>query len=184
MANILTSIEDVSDYLYARYPWINCMHHNKYRISSMACWLVKTEPTTYSIDHLASEKVTPWDGVRNYQARNYLRAMQPGDQVLIYHSVTDPIGVAGVGKVKKVAYPDPTQFEKRSQYYDEGATKEEPRWFCPDLGFVRRFDSVIDLKSLKKVPGLAKLELLKKGSRLSVMPVSDQEFNIILEMAG
>lgn len=149
----------------------------------MANWLVKSEPDTYSIGDLEREKFTGWDSVRNYQARNYLRAMQLGERVLFHHSVSEPHGVAGVATVSKLAYPDPTQFDKKSQCFDPKATKDSPRWWCPELKFAQKFTEPISLERLRQEPGLKAMELLKRGSRLSVQPVSDREFEIILALA-
>jgi len=146
----------------------------------MAYWLVKSEPGTYSIDDLKREKKTCWDGVRNYQARNFLREMKKGEKVLFYHSVTEPVGVAGVATVAREAYPDPTQFDKKSNYYDAKSSLENPRWSSPDLRFENKFSEVLLLKDLRHIKSLEKMELLRKGSRLSVQPVTKKEFDAIL----
>lgn len=150
----------------------------------MAYWLVKTEPRVYSIDDLKKDKITPWDEVRNYQARNNLREMKKGEQVLIYHSSAEPPAVVGVGKVVIEAYPDPTQFDTRSSYFDPKADKDNPRWFCPDIGFVKKFKKPLALQDIKADKKLQKMVLVQKGSRLSVQPVSRQEFEKIIELAG
>jgi predicted RNA-binding protein with PUA-like domain len=150
----------------------------------MATWLVKTEPDVYSIDDLARDKVTDWTCVRNYQARNFLKAMAVGDEVLIYHSNAEPSGVVGIARVCAVASPDPTQFDKKSEYFDPKATKEAPRWFCPDLKFVRKLSRLIALDELRSCTTLAGLALLQKGSRLSVLPVSEKHFDTIVELAS
>ena len=150
----------------------------------MANWLVKTEPDSYSIDDFARDKVTRWDHVRNYQARNYLRQMEVGDQVLIYHSSTDATGVVGIAKVTRTAYPDPSQFDRNSEYFDKGATSENPRWFCPDLKLERRFGATVELQALRNEKALQKMVLLKRGSRLSVQPVSDEEFKVISKLGS
>ncbi|NMC62809.1 MAG: EVE domain-containing protein [SAR324 cluster bacterium] len=147
----------------------------------MKYWLVKSDTADYSIDDFRKDKKTLWEGVRNYQARNFLVEMQIGDKVLFYQSVTEPIGVAGVGMVKKKAIADPTQFDKKSKYYDSSASKEKPRWFCPELLFKKQFKTVISLKSLRRRKRLNKMMLLKRGNRLSVMPVTEAEF---LEIVG
>jgi predicted RNA-binding protein with PUA-like domain len=149
----------------------------------MANWLVKSEPSCYSISDLKKDSSTAWEGVRNYQARNNLRAMKKGEKVLFYHSVDDPIGIAGIAKVIKEAYPDPLQFNKKSEYFDVAASKEKSRWFCPDLSFVKIFENVLPLSKLKTEANLNGLVLLQKGSRLSVQPVSDEHFNYILRLA-
>ncbi len=149
----------------------------------MAYWLVKSEPSVYSIADLKRDRVTHWHGVRNYQARNFLREMAPGDDVLFYHSNEEPVGVAGLGRVKKKAYPDPSQYDKRSEYFDARATVEAPRWFCPDIEYVSVFDAVVQLDQLRAERALAKMVLLKRGTRLSVQPVTAIEFNTIVRLA-
>ena len=148
----------------------------------MAYWLLKSEPTTYGIDDLAKNGTDHWDGVRNYQARNNLRAMKVGDQCFFYHSVVDPPGIAGICAVAKEAYPDHTQFDPESKYHDPKSTREKPRWYMPDVRFVRKFDRLITLKELREVPGLEDMVLLNRG-RLSVQPVTEDEWNIILAIA-
>lgn len=147
-------------------------------------WLVKSEPETYSIDHLKKDKVADWHGVRNYQARNYLIKMEPGDMILFYHSNATPPGIAGLSRVKKKAHPDLSQFDKKSEFFEKRATQEKPIWFCPDLEFVEKFDEVLSLDTLREEKKLEGLELLRKGSRLSVIPVSAPHFKKILKMAG
>jgi predicted RNA-binding protein with PUA-like domain len=146
-------------------------------------WLVKSEPHVYSIDDLRRDKRTPWTGVRNYQARNHMRAMKKGDLVLFYHSSSDPTGVAGVAKVVKEAYPDPTQFDAKSEYHDPKSTKDEPRWWLVDVGFVRRFIEPVALVAIKADKRLGEMVLVN-NSRLSVQPVRAKEFDRVLEMAG
>lgn len=150
----------------------------------MAWWLVKTEPETYSIDDLIAEGSTLWEGVRNYQARNYLRGMKVGDQVLIYHSNEDPPRVMGIGKVIGEAEPDPTQFDPRSDYFDEKATRENPRWFAPRIGAGKRFKHPVPIGALREERSLAKMALLQRGSRLSVHPVSEREFRTVVRLGG
>jgi predicted RNA-binding protein with PUA-like domain len=149
----------------------------------MAKWLVKSEPSTYSIDDLRRDKKTVWDGVRNYQARNYLRQMAVGDEVFVYHSNAEPPSVVGVAVVSKAAAPDPLQFDPKSEYYDPAATSEAPRWFAPELRFKTKFASPLSLDTLRSAKGLEKLPLVQKGTRLSVMPVSDAEFEVIVSLA-
>lgn len=149
----------------------------------MAKWLVKNEVDSYSISDLARDKRTIWEGVRNYQARNYLRQMKVGDQLLFYHSNGDPSGVAGIAKVTKTAVADPTQFELRSKYFDPKATPDAPRWFAPEVGYVRKFKEILPLSKLKKVSALKNLPLLQRGTRLSVHPVTESQFRTILELA-
>lgn len=150
----------------------------------MKYWLVKSEPSVFSIDDLKKIKVTAWDGVRNYQARNFLKAMKRGDLLLIYHSNEQPVGVAGMAEIVKEAYPDPSQFDKKSEYYDASATEENPRWVCPDVKFVEKFKRIVTLQELRSDPKLSGLMLLKKGSRLSVIPVAPDEFRRIVKLAN
>ncbi|WP_328187416.1 EVE domain-containing protein [Marinobacter sp. OP 3.4] len=147
----------------------------------MAKWLVKSEPDECGIDDFATapDRVIPWDGVRNYQARNFLRQMNEGDQVLLYHSSCRHIGVAGVVTVVRAAYPDPTQFDPSSPYHDPKATREKPRWDAVDMQFVRKLPRIIPLAELKAIPALADMPLVRKGNRLSVMPVTDDEWAAI-----
>jgi len=149
----------------------------------MAHWLVKTEPDTFSIDDLERVGIEPWSGVRNYTARNNLKAMQLGERAFFYHSSCAPPGVAGICEVAREAYPDATQFDPASPYFDEKATEEKPRWVNPDMRFVSRFPRFVSLEELRSVPGLEGMVLLQR-SRLSVQPVSDEEWKIICAIAG
>ena len=145
-------------------------------------WLLKTEPTSFSIDDLmaAPGRTTTWDGVRNFQARNMLRdEMQPGDLAFIYHSSTDPTGIAGVGEIVKAGYPDPTAFDRKDSHFDPKSRKESPTWYVVDVKGVEKFKEIITLERLRGVSGLEKMVLLKKGSRLSVQPVSSDEWEVI-----
>ena len=149
----------------------------------MKYWLMKSEPDVFSIDDLKKKKTSGWDGVRNYQARNFMRdEMKIGDLVLFYHSNAEIPGVAGLAKVCKTSHPDPTQFDSKSEYYDPKATKENPRWFMVEVEFVEKFDRVISLSELKTTKGLENMPLVQKGSRLSINPVSEKEFKIITEL--
>jgi predicted RNA-binding protein with PUA-like domain len=149
----------------------------------MKYWLVKTEPDVYSIDDLKRDKKTEWTGVRNYQARNYLQDMQVGDMVLVYHSNAEPSGVVGIGKVVRLAEPDPTQFDKKSEYYEPKATKESPRWYCPQIGFSKKLAAMVSLGDLRENRALDGLLLLQRGTRLSVIPVTERHFKAVVEMA-
>jgi predicted RNA-binding protein with PUA-like domain len=145
-------------------------------------WLMKSEPESYSIQHLERDGRTSWEGVRNYQARNFMRdEMEVGDPVLFYHSNTEPIGVAGVARVARTAYPDATALDPDSHYYDPKATKENPRWFLVDIEFVERFPAVVSLPALRDVPSLADMPLLNR-SRLSVQPVTRAQFDTIVDL--
>lgn len=146
-------------------------------------WLLKTEPNTYSIDDLKRDKKTAWDSIRNYQARNFLTSMEVGELCLIYHSNAEPPGVIGIGKISKRAFADPLQFDKNSDYYDPKATKEKPRWFCPEISFVEKLTRLISLSELREIKELKEMALLRKGSRLSVQEVSEKEFKTILSLA-
>ncbi len=146
----------------------------------MRYWLMKTEPDEFSIDDLRKKKVEPWTGVRNYQARNFMREMKPGDGVLFYHSSCEVPGVAGIAEVATDAHPDPTQFDKKSDYYDAASKREEPRWSLVDVGFKRKLKRVIPLSELKDKSALEGFALLARGNRLSVLPVSKPQWDFIL----
>ncbi|MBY0516950.1 MAG: EVE domain-containing protein [Bacteriovoracaceae bacterium] len=148
----------------------------------MNYWLMKSEPDVFSIDDLKKKGVEPWNGVRNYQARNFMREMSHKDKILFYHSNAEEIGVVGLMEVSKTAYPDPTQFDKKSEYFDPKSKKEDPRWSLVDVKFVEKFPRVITLEEMKNNPALDGLLLLRKGSRLSVIPVEEKHFNLILKM--
>ena len=148
----------------------------------MNYWLMKSEPDVFSIEDLSQrpKKTEPWDGVRNYQARNFMKEMKKGDLILFYHSNAKPIGIAGIAEVSKSAYPDHTSWDKKSKYYDPKSTKENPRWFMVDVKFKQKFDHIITLDELKEQKPLKEMRLLAKGNRLSVMPVQEKEFKHIL----
>lgn len=150
-------------------------------------WLVKTEADCYSIDDLKRDKRTSWSGVRNYQARNFMRdGMKVGDLVLVYHSsgaTPDDTGVAGIAKVVREAHPDVTALDRKDDHFDPKATRENPIWMMVDLGFVEKFKAVLPLRALKARKELAGLALLQPGQRLSVQPVSEAHFNVISQIA-
>ncbi len=149
----------------------------------MKYWLMKSEPDAFSIDDLAKAKREPWSGVRNYQARNFMRQMRPGDGVLFYHSSTAVPGIVGIAEVASDPYPDPTQFKKRSHYYDPKSTQEEPRWQLVDVNFVRKLKRIIALEELKAhADELEGLAVLQRGSRLSVSPVGAMQWKTILSL--
>jgi predicted RNA-binding protein with PUA-like domain len=148
----------------------------------MAFWLVKSEPESFGIDDLARMTVEHWDGVRNYSARNNLMAMKLGEQAFFYHSSCEVPGVAGICEVAREAYPDHTQFDPESKYFDPKATEEKPRWFMPDMKFVRKFDHVVPLSEIRNTPGLQDMEMFRYN-RLSVSRVSDKEWDIIMDLA-
>jgi predicted RNA-binding protein with PUA-like domain len=146
----------------------------------MRYWLMKTEPDEFSIDDLQKKKVEPWTGVRNYQARNFMREMKAGDGVFFYHSSCEVPGVAGIAEVAETAYPDPTQFDRKSDYYDASSKREEPRWSLVDVKFKRKLKRVIPLAELKDRAELDGFALLARGNRLSVLPVSKPQWDFIL----
>jgi predicted RNA-binding protein with PUA-like domain len=149
-------------------------------------WLFKSEEHVFSIDDLkaAEDKTTFWDGVRNYQARNLMRDdIKKGDLVLYYHSNSKPTGVAGVARVVRNAYPDPTQFDPKSKYHDPKSPEDDPRWLCVDVKFVKKLKRVIELSELKANPALSKMMVTQRGARLSIQPVTKAEYEAILAMA-
>lgn len=148
----------------------------------MAYWLMKSEPDTYSIDDLERETVACWEGVRNFQARNNLRAMAVGDLAFFYHSNANPPGIAGVCRIVREAYPDDTQFDPASKYHDPKSSPEKPRWYMPDVEFVQKFPRLIPLPELRETPGLEQMDLLNR-SRLSVQKVTPEEWKIITAIA-
>ncbi len=151
----------------------------------MKYWLMKTEPDVFSIDDLKNhpQKTSPWEGVRNYQARNFMRdEMKKGDKVLIYHSNCKPPGVAGIAEVCKESYPDHFAWDKKSKYYDAKCDPQNPRWFMVDVKFKKMFKSTVSLSELKEVKALESMLILRKGNRLSITPVTKKEFEIIEKM--
>ena len=144
-------------------------------------WLMKSEPDVYSIDDLKRDTSEPWDGVRNYQARNFMRDMAVGDLVLFYHSNAKHKGIAGVAKVCRAAYPDPTQFDPKSKYYDPKSKEEDPRWSLVDVEYVEHLE-LIPLATLKDTPALMDMKVVQKGSRLSVQPVSKADFKTVVKL--
>jgi predicted RNA-binding protein with PUA-like domain len=147
-------------------------------------WLMKSEPDVYSIDHLLRDGRGQWDGVRNYQARNHLRDMRVGDLVLFYHSSTEPPGVAGIARVTREAYPDPTQFDPKSDHYDAKAEREQPRWLMVDLEPVEKLASLVTLATLKADRDLRDMLVVRRGMRLSVQPVELPHFRRVLELGA
>lgn len=147
-------------------------------------WLMKSEPEVYSIDDLRADGSECWEGVRNYQARNFMRDMAEGDLALFYHSNAKPPGVAGICKIARTAYPDDTQFDEKSNYYDPKSKKEDPRWSMVDVAFVEKFDELVPLETLKNDPNLQGMRVTQKGSRLSVQPVDKAHFKRVLKLAA
>lgn len=148
----------------------------------MAYWLLKSEPSVFSIDDLEKRGVSLWDGVRNYQARNFLRRMQPGDGAFFYHSSCPEPGIAGLMTIARAACADPTQFDPDSPYFDPKSSPDAPRWDSIDVKFGEKFPAVVPLAVLKATPTLGNLALVQKGSRLSVMPVAAAEWQAILKL--
>ena len=150
----------------------------------MRHWLMKSEPDAYSIDDLARDGVEPWTGIRNYQARNLMRdEMSVGDRVLFYHSNAKPPGVVGIAEIASAAYPDPTQFEPDSTYFDGASSPDDPRWLLVDVRYVAHVDRTVGLPEIKADPALADMVLVKR-SRLSVQPVTADEFDHIVALGS
>lgn len=146
----------------------------------MQYWLMKSEEEEYSIDDLERDTRVAWFGVRSYQARNFMRdSMKKDDLVFFYHSNGKPSGIVGVGKVISLPYADPTQFDTKSPYYDSKATKEKPIWILVDIGFVRKYKHMLSINEMRSMTMLEKMTVLQKGSRLSITPVSGEEFTYI-----
>jgi len=148
----------------------------------MRRWLMKTEPDTFSIDNLRARKLEPWNGVRNYQARNFIRTMQRGDEVMIYHSSCAIPGVAGLARVASAPYPDPGQFDPGDEYFDAGSERGNPRWTLVDVRFVRKLKRVITLDEIKALRALGDFALTRRGNRLSVLPVTEPQWHAILAL--
>ncbi len=146
-------------------------------------WLMKSEPDAFSFEDLKKKKTEPWSGVRNYQARNFMRDdMKVGDMIFFYHSSCEIPGIAGIASVASAPYPDPTQFEKKSEYFDPKATKDNPRWFLVDVKFEKDIKRHLPLNELKEEPALKQMRLLQKGNRLSILPVTPEEYETILKI--
>lgn len=157
--------------------------HSTTEEATVAYWLMKSEPDAYSIDDLARDGTEPWDGIRNYQARNMMRDdMKIGDGILFYHSSCKVPAVVGVAKVASGPYPDPTQFNPKAKYYDEKSTDENPRWILVDVAFERKLSREITLAELKEHPALADFRLNQRGNRLSIFPVDKKHWDIVLSL--
>ena len=149
----------------------------------MQYWLMKTEPGEYSIDDLKKDKVEHWDGVRNYQVRNMMRdQMKKGDLAFMYHSNCDEIGIVGIMTIHREGYVDHTAFDKKDKHYDPKSDPQNPRWYMVDVKYKRNLKRTITLKELKNQKNLKDLALLRKGNRLSVIPLTEKEWNFILSM--
>jgi predicted RNA-binding protein with PUA-like domain len=147
------------------------------------CWLMKCEPSAYTIEDLERDGTTPWEGVRNFQARNFMRdQMQVGDPVLFYASNADPSGVSGLAAIARAAYPDAFAWKKGHKYFDERSTREKPTWYMVDIAFVERFPAIVPLEALKQTKGLEKMVVTQKGSRLSIQPVTKAEYDIVVRL--
>lgn len=144
-------------------------------------WLVKSEGGCYSIDDLKRDKKAAWTGIRNYQARNYMRDMGIGDEVFFYHSGAEPLGIYGIARVVSALHPDATAQDKKDEHYDPKATTENPIWMCVDMEFVRKFDMPLSLDEMKKNKHLSSMIILKRGNRLSVTPVAHEEYDEIIK---
>ena len=149
----------------------------------MQYWLMKSEPDVYGIDDLRKDKTDHWEGIRNYQARNFIRDdMAKGDLAFFYHSSCDEPGITGVMKINKTAYPDFTAFDPEAKYFDPKSDPDNPRWFMVDVRYVRKLKRNLSLKELKLHEPLSNMRLLQRGNRLSIMPVAEHDWNYILEL--
>ncbi len=148
----------------------------------MAHWLMKSEPEVYGLDHLEAEGTTLWDGIRNYQARNFMRTMQVGDRAFFYHSNTQPPGIVGLMEVIETGLIDPSQFDPASKYHDPASKPEAPRWDCVRLRFLKRFPRLLTLEELRNAFTPEQLGVVKRGNRLSILPVSEESAGRLLEM--
>ncbi|MGH7663547.1 MAG: EVE domain-containing protein [Gemmatimonadaceae bacterium] len=152
----------------------------------MSFWLVKSEPESFAWDDLwrTKNRTTPWEGVRNYQARNFMRdGMKPGDGVLFYHSNAKPPAIVGVAEVAREAYPDPTAFDPASEYHDPRSSRAEPRWMMVDIRAIKPLARPLSLEELRSEPALVRMELLRRGSRLSVQPVTAAQWKAVLRLS-
>ena len=145
---------------------------------------MKSEPSVFGIEHLAQQGVALWDGVRNYQARNFLRQMKKGDMAFFYHSNCKVAGIVGLMRIAREGYADPTQFDPEHKYFEPKSTLDNPRWTGVDVEFVQKFEQTLSLTELKAMPELGDLALVRQGNRLSLMPVSEAQWNVILARCG
>ena len=146
----------------------------------MAHWLLKTEPEAFSLDDLKARGREPWDGIRNYRARNFLRQMRVGDEVFIYHSRVPVPGIVGIARIVAEAHPDPTQFDPQSPYYDAGSSPADPRWDLVDIAYLAHCVPAVSLESLREMPEFADNPLVRKGNRLSIVPISESQWQAVL----
>lgn len=146
-------------------------------------WLMKVEPDSYSIDDLARDEKTRWEGVRNYQARNFLRdSIKKGDFVFFYHSNAEPSGIVGIAEVVREGYPDPSAYDPKDVHYDPKSKRDNPTWYVVDIAFVQKFKRLIPLQEMKAIAGLEKMLVLQRGQRLSVQPVTPKEWEIVCKL--
>lgn len=150
----------------------------------MAFWLMKSEPEVYGIDHLQREGSTLWDGIRNYQARNFMRAMAVGDQAFFYHSNTQPPGIVGLMEVIETHLIDPSQFDSASKYFDANSKAEAPRWDCVRLRYLRSFARLLSLEELRQQFSVEELGVVRQGNRLSILPVSEPSARRLFSLLG
>ena len=151
---------------------------------NLTFWLMKSEPEAYGIDDLRRETTTLWDGIRNYQARNFMRTMQPGDQAFFYHSNCKPPGIIGLMEVIEIGLLDPTQFDPQAKYYDPKSNPEKPRWDCARLKFRGEFSALMSLDQLRELYTEDQLPVIKRGNRLSILPVPDDTAEDLLSRLG
>ena len=145
-------------------------------------WLMKSEPDVFSVQDLKKNKTTLWEGVRNYQARNYMNGMQIGEKILFYHSSCEVPGIYGLATVSKKAIPDPTQFDKKSEYYEPKSAPEKPIWFCVEVQFTEELKKAVTLEQIKNDKNLKDMLVIKKGQRLSIQPVSEKDFLYLMKL--
>jgi predicted RNA-binding protein with PUA-like domain len=166
-------------------PWhvLGALDGDRLCVMAKRYWLMKCEPEAYTIEDLERDGTTTWEGVRNFQARNSMRDdMKKGDGVLFYASNAEPSGVSGIAEISKPGYPDPYAFQEGHKYHDPKSDPDNPTWYMVDIRFVERFPEIIPLATLKETPGLEKMVVNQKGSRLSVQPVTKEEFAIVRKL--
>jgi predicted RNA-binding protein with PUA-like domain len=154
-----------------------------YTVAMTAYYLMKSEGDCYPISQLKKDKESPWSGVRNYQARNYMKGMKVGDKILFYHSSSKPTGVFGLAEVSKQAMPDISALDIHNEHYDQKSTKEKPIWECVTVAFIEEWKNPVTLDTMKKTESLSNMKLFQKGSRLSIIPVTKKEYDIICKMS-
>ncbi len=153
-------------------------------MSNSSYWLMKSEPNVYGIEHLKEEKTTLWDGIRNYQARNFMRRMKIGDQAFFYHSNCKPPGIVGLMEVTEIGLVDPTQFDSSSKYHDPASKKDSPRWDCVRLVYCGQFENMLSLNQLREFYDVDKLAVIRRGNRLSILPVDTDIAMDLLKRLG